>query len=96
MVAYLNDDRQMQRSGLERHAQSIAISVAIALLLWSGSTIVDIRDRLSRFEEKLLTIQVQVNDANANHLRASDWRREVQIINERFDRLERDLDRRPK
>lgn len=55
------DDRRDRRSVFERHAQTIVGSVLLALLLWSGNTLLDVRDRLGRIEV------LQVNGADRAH-----------------------------
>ena len=78
-----------QRSLLERHVQTIIVSATIALLGWVLLTTLEIRDRLSRFEERLLNLQTQVNVGTDDRFRATDWRREKEIIEDRFNRIER-------
>ena len=78
-----------QRRLLERHVQTIIVSATIALLGWVLLTTLDIRDKLSRFEERLLNLQTQVNVSTDDRFRASEWRREKEVIEERFNRIER-------
>jgi hypothetical protein len=89
----VGDDNNGNRSLLERHVQTIIVSATIALLGWVLLTTLEIRDRLSRFEERLLNLQTQVNTGVDDRFRSSEWRREKQIIDERFDRLEKMIDR---
>jgi outer membrane murein-binding lipoprotein Lpp len=38
------------KSALERHAQTVIGAMVLALLLWAGSTLLDVRDRVVRIE----------------------------------------------
>jgi hypothetical protein len=38
-------------NGFERHVQTVLATVIVAILLWSGATLLDVRDRLIRLEE---------------------------------------------
>ena len=81
------------RSILERHIQTIIVSATIALLGWQLLTTLEIRDKLGRFEERLLSLQAQVNSGVDDRFRGTDWRREKEIIEQRFDRIEKMIDR---
>jgi hypothetical protein len=85
-----NDDRN--KIGVERHVQTIVTSITLALLMWTGMTLVDSRDRLARLEEKLISLAVNVQDGKLDKFSESDWKREKEIIDERFRRLERDIE----
>jgi hypothetical protein len=87
-----DDDSGDRRTLLERHVQTIIVSATIALLGWVLLTTLDIRDKLSRFEERLLNLQTQVNAGTDDRFRASEWRREKEVIEERFNRIERLID----
>jgi hypothetical protein len=78
---------------LERHIQTVAISVSLALLFWGASTLVDIRDRISRFEERLASITAQVQQGTDDRFRGSDWRREKERLDERHNQLQLRLER---
>ena len=39
-------------TGFERHGQTIIGAVLLALLLWAGMTLLDVRDRLGRIETR--------------------------------------------
>lgn len=45
-----------QPSTIERHAQTIIAGVLLILVTWVGSTVVDIRDRVARIEERQLDV----------------------------------------
>lgn len=73
-----------QRSGIERHIQSVLAAAAIALLVWSGNTLVELRDRLTKFEERLVSLQAQVNVGTDDRFRRSDWVIQKERLDERF------------
>jgi hypothetical protein len=60
--------------------------------MWTGLTLVDLRDRLARLEEKIISINADVNRAQADRFTATDWKREKEILDERFRQLERETD----
>jgi hypothetical protein len=43
-------EEPVERSVFERHAQTVIGAVLLALLLWTGSSLIDVRDRLGRIE----------------------------------------------
>jgi len=86
-------DRREDKHWFERHAQTAAISICLALLFWGASTLVDIRDRISRFEERLVNLQAQVNQGVDDRFRGQDWRREKERLDERFATLLRRVDK---
>lgn len=88
-----NGPPEERRSILERHVQTIIVSATIALLGWQLLTTLDIREKLTRFEERLLSLQGQVNSGIDDRFRGADWRREERALNDRFDRVEKRLDK---
>jgi len=48
--------------GLEKHIQTLIQVVLVALLLWSGSSTLELKDRMVRVEEKLTSLQGAAND----------------------------------
>jgi hypothetical protein len=88
------DDEPNPKNGIERHIQTIVTSITLALLLWTGMTLVDLRDRLARMEEKNVNLQSLILNFTGDRFTGSDWKREKEVIEERFQRLERDMERR--
>lgn len=80
-------------AGFERHVQTIVTSITLALLLWVGQSLVDLRDRLTRFEERVVNLQAQVQQGTDDRFRGTDWRREKERIDERFLEMGRRLDK---
>ena len=54
-----------ERSALERHAQTLVLSICTGLVLWVGVTVSGNREQIARLEErvKALTEQVQKLEA---------------------------------
>ena len=71
-------DEQEPRTGFERHAQTIIGGILLALLLWTGSSLIDVRDRLGRIE--VYEINSGVRDSNLD--------REVNELRNRVRELE--------
>jgi len=72
---------------LERHVQTILVAGTMAILSWVLLSVLDIRERLTKFEERLATLSGQVNSGTDDRFRGQDWRREKSLLDERFDRL---------
>lgn len=84
------DIQDRPKAGIERHIQTLVTSITLALLLWTGVTLVDLRDRLARIEEKQITMNLEVSRAQTDRFTMSDWKREKEILDDRFRRMERD------
>lgn len=75
------EDYPQQRSSgsvIERHIQTIVTAVLLAVLLWTGNTLLDVREKLARIEQR------QVSDSD-QWLRV--WRA-IEDSNQRLRRLE--------
>jgi hypothetical protein len=70
-------DEREPRSGFERHAQTIIGGILLALLLWTGSSLIDVRDRLGRIE--VYQINAGVRDSNIDR-EVSELRNRVRDI----------------
>jgi len=73
-----------KKSVLERHVQTILVAGTMALLSWVLLSVLDIRDRLTKFEERLATLHAQVNTGTDDRFRGSDWRIQKERLDERF------------
>ena len=82
-----------RRSALERHAQTVITAVVLAVLMWVAQSVVDLRDRVIRFEEKITNLQAQVNVGTDDRFRKSDWLREKERLDERFSALKNQVDK---
>jgi hypothetical protein len=57
-------DEEHATSGFERHAQTIISAVVLALLAWTGTTLLDVRERLTRIEA--IKLSEVANDQRLN------------------------------
>ena len=83
-----NDDK---RSVFERHLQTILVAGTMAILSWVLLSVLDIRDRLTKFEERLSTLHGQVNTGTDDRFRGSDWRVQKERLDERFLNLKNEV-----
>lgn len=81
------------RSGLEQHIQTVITVVVGALLLWTGSTLVDIKQEVTTLKVQVVMMQSQLQAGVDDRFRGSDWRREKEIIDDKFRRIESELDK---
>ena len=51
-----------QASPLERHLQTGIQVILVALLIWSGQAIIELKDKMARVEEKLTSLQASTAD----------------------------------
>ena len=75
------------RSVIERHIQTILVAGTMAILSWVLLSVLDIRDRITKFEERLVGVQAQVNQGTDDRFRGSDWRIQKERLDERFFEL---------
>jgi hypothetical protein len=87
------NEEQDRRSVIERHAQTIIVAILLALLLWAGATLLTIRDDVTTLKVQVATLEGTVRSAGDDRFRGSDWRREREIIEQRFNRIELLLER---
>lgn len=78
---------------LERHAQTGIAAVLLALVIWTGNTLLTIKDDVTTLKVQVANLQGQVSAGNDDRFRSTEWRREKEILEERFRRIESDLDR---
>ena len=88
----VNDDYD-KKSVFERHLQTILVAGTMALLSWVLLSVLDIRDRLTKFEERLSTLHGQVNTGTDDRFRGSDWRVQKERLDERFQALKSNVDK---
>jgi hypothetical protein len=84
----VNDEIASKRSLFEQHAQTIIVAVLLALLLGSGTLLLGIRDDVTRLNVKMTSVEAQLQNAGDDRFRGADWRREREIIEQRFNRIE--------
>jgi hypothetical protein len=84
----VDEDQWSRGSILERHAQTIIVAILLALLLWAGATLLTIRDDVTTLKVQVATLQGELRSAGDDRFRGADWRREREIIEQRFTRIE--------
>lgn len=77
---------------LERHIQTILTGVVAGLLGWVGISLLDLRDRTTRLEVQITSLNSLVADGTSDRFRGSDWRREKERLDDRFNSLVRRVD----
>ena len=83
------EDAQSPRGSIiERHAQTIIAAILLALLLWTGATLLTIRDDVTTMKVQVANLEGQLRSAGDDRFRGADWRREREIIEQRFTRIE--------
>ena len=84
---------------MEQHLQTIITAILLALLLWTGNTLLDIKQKVTTLEIQVQVMQAQLQAGVDDRFRGADWRREKEVLEERFKRiealLERHVDREP-
>jgi len=53
-------------SPLERHIQTVIQIILVALLLWSGNSIIELKDKMARVETQLVAIQTAQTTASTD------------------------------
>jgi hypothetical protein len=84
----VNEDTQDKQSVFERHAQTIIALGVLGLVVWAGTTLLTIRDDVTTLKIQVNVLQTQLNNAGDDRFRGADWRREREIIESRFNRIE--------
>lgn len=87
------EDDNNGKTMIERHIQTLMVAGTMALLSWVLLNVLDVRDRLIKFEERLATLQAQVNTGIDDRFRKSDWLREKERLDERFHALRLQVER---
>jgi hypothetical protein len=72
----------------ERHAQTIIALGILGLVVWTGNTLLTIKDDVTTLKVQVGNLQGQLNNAGDDRFRGADWRREREIIEARFNRIE--------
>jgi hypothetical protein len=84
----MSEEEATRGTIIERHAQTIIVAILLALLLWAGSTLLAIRDDVTALKVQVAQMEGQLRSASDDRFRGSDWRREREIIEARFTRIE--------
>ena len=98
----MNDEIEERRKvgSVERHIQTVVQAGLLAVLLWIGGTVVDVRDRINRMEEKMVSLGMQVEEQKStaarnmdDRWRGSDHRAYAAAIEKKFADMEREHDK---
>jgi hypothetical protein len=79
---------EQRRSVIEQHIQTIITAILLALLIWNGTTMLSMRDDVTTLKVQVAGMEGQLKSAGDDRFRGSDWRREREIIEARFNRIE--------
>jgi hypothetical protein len=95
---YPGPDRR--KTDVEKHVQTIVVGVCMALLLWAGATMIDMKERQSRLEEKMTgliamvtSLQGQLVVAAEDRYRSVDARRDFESRDKRIEAHDARIDR---
>jgi len=92
---YSGIDRR--KSDVEKHVQTVIVAVLLALLLWAGNALLEIKNDVTTLKVQVVTLTSEVRSGTDDRFRATDWRREKQLLDDRFIELRnnvRELDGR--
>lgn len=85
---------------MERHIQTMVQAGLLAVLLWIGNTVVDVRDRVNKMEERAVALSAQVEEMKSStsrtmddRWRGSDHRTYASQVDSRFSLLDKGLDK---
>lgn len=85
---------RVEKSGFERHAQTVLGVVIAAGIIWLGSSNVDLSKELAKtttqvaqLREDMRAMQEQFSRASADRVSVSELRREVQRLDDRISEL---------
>lgn len=68
---------QKGSSNMERHAQSILTLIVVALLIWVGTTTLDVSVKIARLEVQVNAMQTQMDQPNSTVLLLIDQNKEL-------------------
>lgn len=84
---------QPKRSLMEQHFQTGVTALMLGLLFWTGNTLIDIKQKVTTLEVQVQIMQAQLQSGVDDRFRGADWRREKEVIEDRFKRIEILLER---
>ena len=79
---------QEQKSGIERHVQTVVVAIVLALLMWNTKTTNENSILLARIDENMKNRQEQINRLGT---RLSDVASVVQAHEKRIDKIDATL-----
>lgn len=84
--------RRVGTSIFERHLQTGIQFVLIALILWSGQTTLDLKDKIARLEEQFRGLQKDFSAASTDKYSATQATRDMEALASRMTNLERAIE----
>lgn len=76
--------------GMERHVQTIIQVVLVALILWSGQSTLEIKDKVARLEEQIRALSKDVATSSNDRYTGAQAARDNEAIHRRFATLEKE------
>ena len=82
---YPGPDRR--KTDVEKHVQTVIVAVLLALLLWAGNSLLEIKNDVTTMKVQVATLTSEVRSGTDDRFRGTDWRREKQLLDDRFIEL---------
>lgn len=82
---YSGPDRR--KKDVEKHIQTVIVAVLLALLLWAGNSLIEIKRDVTALKVHVAGLSAEVRSGTDDRFRGSDWRREKLILDDRFIEL---------
>jgi hypothetical protein len=82
-----------QKSLFEQHAQTLLTSVILAAVVGAGALLMTLYNDVQVMKTQLNYLQEQLKVGVDDRFRGADWRREERVLNDRFERIERRVER---
>lgn len=84
-------DREVTR--WEHHFGAVTQAVVVALLIWTGTTLIALREQVAVMEIKVTSLQSTVSTDRTDGYRISDATRDFNNVHSDVDRLEKRVDK---
>jgi hypothetical protein len=78
--------------GFERHAQTVVQGVILVLVVWVGFSMVDMRERVVRLEERVGDLKTQIASGSDRRYLSTDAARDLELRDQRMNAIERRVD----
>jgi hypothetical protein len=92
-VAATMTREEEQKSIFEQHAQTLLTSVVLAAVVGAGALLVTLHNDVQVMKAQLTYLQDQLKTGVDDRFRGADWRREERVLNDRFERIERRVEK---
>ena len=79
--------RDRRKTDVEKHVQTVIVAVLLALLLWAGNSLLEIKSDVTTLKVQVATLTSEVRSGTDDRFRGTDWRREKQLLDDRFIEL---------